>query len=348
MRRVALWAGFAVALAFLILTVTNASWLAPNPPGAPKQIAHRGVGLEVRGSWDDGCIANRIAEPTSRHLPNTTGSILRADRMGGWLIEVDAQLAKDGEVMLLSDSDLACLTDGKGKVSDKSVEELQALDAGYRYTADNETTFPFRGTGLTIPTLGEIARALPVQARLMVHMQGDDPALADAVASSLKAARRDPQKTGDGFYGSAPAVARIRELYPDVWAFTPERARRCAAEYKETGWSGLIPASCEGGTMLIALDEQALLWGWPNRLIARMTDAGAKIIMEAPGYAPPGEISGITLPEQLTQIPSSFNGYVWTDDAFNTLPALIPRFDNRNQAEIDASQAALERRRNTQ
>lgn len=343
-----MWGGFAVALAFLILTVTNASWLAPNPPGAPKQIAHRGVGLEVRGSWEEDCIATRIAEPTSRHLPNTRASILRADRMGGWLIEVDAQLAKDGEVVLLSDTDLACLTDGTGAVADTSVEELKTLDAGYRYTADNGTTFPFRGKGLTIPTLGEIARAIPVQARLMVHMRGDDPALADAVASALKSVGRDPQETGDGFYGSAAATARIRELYPEVWAFTADNARQCAADYKTTGWTGLIPASCEGGTMLIALDEQALLWGWPNRLIARMTDAGAKILIEAPGYAAPGEIAGITLPEQLTQIPSSFNGYVWTDDAFSTLPALIPRFDNRNQAEIDASQAALERRRNAQ
>ena len=77
-----------------------------------------------------------------------------------------------------------------------------------------------------------------------------------------------------------------------------------------------------------------------------MEAAGVEIIIEGPGE-PLGEseLAGIALPEQLTQIPSSFNGYVWTDDAFNTLPALIPRFDNRTQEEIDSSQAALERRR---
>ena len=36
-------AGFALALAVLVLTVVNASWLAPEPEGAPKLVAHRGV-----------------------------------------------------------------------------------------------------------------------------------------------------------------------------------------------------------------------------------------------------------------------------------------------------------------
>lgn len=348
MKKWSLWGGFVVALALLILTITNASYIAPYPAGAPKQIAHRALAPELAAAATGACPSAQIEQPYHRHLPNTRASVLRADRMGGWLIEVDAQRTSDGDIVLLADSDLDCLTDGTGPVAGKTVDELQALDPGYGYSADGGASYPLRGKGAQIPTLGEIARAIPAQARLMVHLAEADPAIADGVARALKAIGRDPQETGDAFYGSAPAIARIRELYPDAWAFTAQEARQCAAEYTTTGWLGIVPQSCEAGTMLIALDEQALLWGWPNRLIARMEAAGAKILIEGPGGGDSGEIAGITLPEQLTQIPSSFNGYVWTDDAFNTLPALIPRFDNRNGEEIEASKAVLERRRKGQ
>ena len=269
MRRIALWAGFVLALVFLVLSITNASWLAPYPAGAPKQIAHRALAPQVRGTWDSECLAAAIETPYHRHIANTRESIMRADRMGAWLVEIDAQVTADGEVVLLSDSDLGCATQGRGPVSAAPLERVQELDAGFRYQlADGDgVVHPFRSEGLTIPTLGEIARAVPRQARLMVHLTGDG-SMADAVARSLNAAGRDPQAKGDAFYGSPSAIARIREVYPEAWAFIASQARQCTVDYIATGWTGLVPSSCEQGTMLIALDQQTFLWGWPNRLIA--------------------------------------------------------------------------------
>ncbi|MBV7258480.1 glycerophosphodiester phosphodiesterase family protein [Erythrobacter crassostreae] len=347
MKKYIKWVGMAFALAILVLSVTNASWLAPYPAGAPKQIANRAMAPQVREAWEESCLATRIEAPYHRHIANTRDSVLRADRMGAWLVEVDAQLTVDGEIVLLTEDNLDCATNGAGSIKDATLEEIAALDAGYGYQIQDETgtQHPFRGKGLTIPTLGEIAKAIPRQARLMVHLNSDDPALADAVAKSFKAIDRDPQSKGDAFFGKPAPIGRIRELYPDAWAFNLDEARQCTADYTLTGWTGLLPSSCQGRTMLITLDEQALLWGWPNRLIARMEAHEGEILIEGPRDAAIGEVAGINLPEQLTEIPNSFNGYVWTDDAFTTLPALIQRYDNRNQEEIDASQAALERRR---
>ena len=352
MKKSLLWAGFALALAFLILSITNASWLAPDPKGAPKQIANGAIGPEFQDieyspvDLPSKCGWTSIYDPTSRHIANTSGSILRADRMGGWLIEVDAQVSADGKAVLFGSPALDCLTDGTGAVKEKTAEELAAFDAGYGYAVieDGKEAFPYRGQGLTIPTLEDVLRTIPRQARLMVHLQSDDPAIVTAIRQAFTALDRNPADTGDGFYGSSKAIAAIRETYPEAWAFTAQEARQCTADYTATGWMGFVPESCEGGTMLIALDDQTFLWGWPNRLISRLEEAGAKIIIEAPGGVD-GEPAGITLPEQLTQIPSTFNGYIWTDDAFATLPALIQRYDNRTQEEIDATQAALERRR---
>ena len=99
--------------------------------------------------------------------------------------------------------------------------------------------------------------------------------------------------------------------------------------------------------MVIPLNSQWMFWGWPNRLIGRMEAYGGKIIVTGP-YESGEPNSGLTLPEQFTEIPNSFNGYVWVEDTFNLAPALFPRFDDRSQAEIDAGQAALERRRASQ
>ena len=48
---------------------------------------------------------------------------------------------------------------------------------------------------------------------------------------------------------------------------------------------------------------------------------------------------GLTLPEQLGEIPSTFNGYVWVDDIWTVGPALRPGRDFRTQAQMDAAEA---------
>ncbi len=344
------------AIAFLVLSFTNASWIAPNPSGAPKQIAHRAVGPELLGLtsyFDSGCKGAAISQPYHRHAPNTIPAILRADRLGAWHVEVDPQLTSDGEVVLLGSGNLGCLTEASGSTENATLEQIRALDPGYgyRFEAEGGVQFPLRGTGLTIPTLGEAARTIPRQARLMVDLGEDNEALVDAVATALDTINRDPVAKGDGFYGSPEQIDRIRARYPGVWAIVPEQARQCTADYRLTGWTGIVPSSCEQGTMLIGIEDQGFLWGWPNRLIARMAGPGVEIIMEGPddGRAlPDHDVRGITLPEQLTKVPASFNGFIWTDDAFTTVPALVQRYDNRTQEEIDASEAALQNRRAAQ
>lgn len=341
------WGGLALAIAFLVLTITNASWLAPYPAGAPKIIAHRGLAQDFdrSGVGRDTCTATRIEEPFHAYLENTVPGILRAQRLGAWYVEVDVAPTADGEVVLFHDWTLDCRTDGTGEVRDATLEELRVLDAGYGYTADGGATYPLRGTGIgAIPTLGEAARMLPRRARLMINFKSDDPAEADLVAAKLAEIGRDPEAKDDAFYGSATVIARIRELYPDVWAWSPSEARECAEDYVAIGWTGYLPQSCRGRTMVIPLNSQYLFWGWPNRLIARMEAHGGRIIVTGP-YESGTPNTGLILPEQFTQIPNSYNGYVWVEDTFNLAPALLQRFDNRTQEEIDAGQAALQRRR---
>lgn len=350
MKKKISWAGFVLAVLFLILTITNASWLAPYPAGAPKLIAHRGMHqlYDKTGVSRDTCTADRIFEPYHSYLENTVPSILRAQKMGAWMVEIDIAPTKDDELVVFHDWTLDCRTQGSGPVRDATLEELKALDIGYGYTADGGETYPFRGGEFAgaMPTFEEVARALPFRGRLMINFKSKDPAEADLLARKYKEIGRDPVKAGDGFYGHTGPIDRIREIYPEAWAWNTQNARGCSQDYIAYGWTGYLPESCRGQTMLIPLNYQWAFWGWPNRLIARMEAHGGKVLV----IGPTGENRprGLTLPEQLTEIPNSFNGYVWVEDGMNIIPALIQRFDDRTQEEIDAGQAALERRRKRQ
>lgn len=350
MRLFLRWGLPALALVFLALTVTNASWIAAEPVGSPQLIAHRGIAQDFdrTGVSRDTCTATRIEKPFHRYLENTREGILRADKLGAAFVEVDVAPTADGEVMLFHDWTLDCRTDGAGPVREASAEDLRALDIGYGYTADEGETYPFRGSGIgKMPTLGEVARAMPPRGHLMINFKSGDAAEADLVSAKLAEVGRDPVASGDAFYGAPEVIARVRELYPEVWAWSPAEARQCTEDYLLFGWSGYLPASCRGATMVIPLNYQWLFGGWPNRLIARMEAHGGRIIVTGP-YVSGEPNTGLTLPEQFTEIPSSFNGYVWVEDTFNLAPALYQRFDNRTFAEKEAGHAGLERRRSAQ
>jgi glycerophosphoryl diester phosphodiesterase len=46
-------------------------------------------------------------------------------------------------------------------VAQRPLAELRRLDAGYRFTRDGGRTFPYRGTGIRIPTLDEVFESFP-------------------------------------------------------------------------------------------------------------------------------------------------------------------------------------------
>lgn len=74
-------------------------------------------------------------------------------------IELDIHVSKDGEPMVIHDTTVDRTTDGSGMVRNMMLNELKGLDAGYRFSSDGGSTFPYRGHGITIPTLKEVLEA---------------------------------------------------------------------------------------------------------------------------------------------------------------------------------------------
>lgn len=317
---------FAVFVAWAVLS--NASWLAPDPVGKPKLIAHRGVYhlYDKRAAVGrDTCTAQHIYPPSHQIFENTPESMRLAVGYGAAMVEVDVAPTKDGRMVLFHDWTVDCRTEGKGATRDLTLAQLQALDIGYGYTADGGKTYPLRGKGVgKMPTVEAGLAALPVHP-ILFNFKSKNAQEADQLAAILKASGRDSAKIGDAFYGHAAPVKRMRELLPTNWSFDLRReAFACSKDYVTYGWTGIVPESCRNGTLAIPVNYQWAFWGWPDRLIQRMDSVGAKVIVFGP-YESGKSNEGLSDPRQLAKIPSSFNGYIWVEDIANIGPALKPR-----------------------
>ena len=325
----------------------NASWLAPTPRGTPKLIAHRGVTqlYDKEGVGRDTCTADRIEIPVHDYLENTVQSMRAAQRdVAAQMVEVDIAPTTDGEIAVFHDWTLDCRTQARGDTRDASMAELQALDPGYGYTADGGVSHPLRGNPANrIPTLEEALAALPRTA-IVFNFKSRDPAEADLLAERLLASGRKVERIGDAFYGHPAPVARIRQHFPDAWAWSADELEECSKDYVLLGWTGYLPHSCRGRTLLVPLDYQWAFWGWPNRAIARMEEHGGRVLVIGP-IGVENHPRGLSVPEQLEDIPSTYNGFVWVEDIWTIGPALRPSLDRRTAEQRAAADAGLERRR---
>jgi glycerophosphoryl diester phosphodiesterase len=97
------------------------------------------------------------------HAPeNTIVSMQQAVAAGADAVEVDVHLTADGEVVVIHDPAVDRTTEGRGSVAAMKLSQVQALDAGFRFSPPGAARpFPHRARGVRIPTLAEALSALP-------------------------------------------------------------------------------------------------------------------------------------------------------------------------------------------
>ena len=313
--------GIALAVFAVGVSLLNASWLAPRPKGKLIIVAHRGLAQQFsrEGLGLQDCTASRIRPPEHHYLENTVEGVKQAYYLRANAVELDVQQTREGNVVAFHDADLSCRTNGKGRVRDHTVQQLKALDAGYGYTADGGKTYPLRGRIGAIPTIEEVLRAVPRQ-MLIFHFKTSDPSDADALAAAfVRAGLEIDDKFA--FYGAGKVLARMRRYAPNAWMWDQKQARACPMDYLKWGWTGFVPESCRGATVGLPLNYRWAAWGWPNRFLDRMADAGARVILFGDLENVNAPV-GLERPEQLGKVPRSFRGYLWVEDIYNVGRAL--------------------------
>lgn len=142
--------------------------------------------LESVNSFFSGPIPRQFGHRGAKgtHPENTLVSFQAAVEAGAEGFELDVHRTADGEIVVIHDDTLDRTTDETGNVRDRTLDELRQLDAGFRFSPDDGGTFPFRGLGITIPTLQEVCETFP-KIPLIIEIKQVDPPLEEDLAHLL-------------------------------------------------------------------------------------------------------------------------------------------------------------------
>lgn len=184
-------------VAVLVLVVVYVGWRAlaePRPEGTfraqlpdrPLVIAHQGGD----GLWPS----------------NTMYAFENAVRLGADILELDVHRTRDGVFVAIHDATVDRTTNGTGAVRDMTLTEVQSLDAGWSWSPDGER-YPYRNTGLRIPTLMELFAAFP-DMPFNVELKPNDPGAAIDLCRLLRVERRTESVMVASFHDAPLAVFR--------------------------------------------------------------------------------------------------------------------------------------------
>jgi glycerophosphoryl diester phosphodiesterase len=100
-------------------------------------------------------------------------------------LELDVHMTLDGEVVVIHDPTVYRTTNGSGDVAQMSLEEIRALDAGYRFSPDGGSTHPYRGRGLRVPRLAEVYEEFP-DVPVNIEIKRAQPGVEEAVLEVIR------------------------------------------------------------------------------------------------------------------------------------------------------------------
>ena len=162
---------------------------------------------------------------------NTIAAFDRGLAAGADGLELDVHLSADGVVVVCHDDTLDRTTKGSGLVRSMTAAQLSAVDAGWRF-ADEQGGYPFRETGVGVPTLKAVLRRYNVP--IIIEMKVDSAAMGQAVADEVKAAGAADRVCAAGYGQRALDAARAALPQMATSACHPEV--RLAVYRSLAGW----------------------------------------------------------------------------------------------------------------
>lgn len=154
------------------------------------------------------CIAHRGWSSIAPE--NTISAFKRAMQYPGVeMIELDVQLTKDNQAVIIHDQKLNRTTNGQGYVGQYTVQELKRLDAGSWYSDEF--------IGEQIPTLEEVLELCKDKIKLNIELKalpGQYVQLEETVASCLQNQKMEKNVFISSFDNHR--ISKIKEILPEV------------------------------------------------------------------------------------------------------------------------------------
>lgn len=131
----------------------------------PEVIAHQGG----KGQWPG----------------ETIYAFEQATKLGVDILEMDVHSTRDGHLVLMHNDTVDETTNGTGHIKGFLLDDLKKLDAGYRWTADNGKTFPFRGKNIRVATLEEVLKKFSDK-RMNIEIKQSQPSVVDPLCEMIE------------------------------------------------------------------------------------------------------------------------------------------------------------------
>lgn len=164
-------------------------------------------------------IAHRGLHDFAKGVVENTASAFAAAVAGGYAIECDLQLTKDGEAVVFHDDHLERLTEGHGLVKDHSAAEMKAV--------------AIRNSGDKVQTLAELLAQVKGQVPLVIelksHWDGDER-LAKRAVEQLK-----------GYAGPYCLMSFDPDVITALRRLAPEVIRGIVAERATDSYYDMLP-----------------------------------------------------------------------------------------------------------
>ncbi len=114
----------------------------------------------------------------------TMAAFDQAAALGVDMFEYDTHITSDGHLVVIHDPSVDRTTNGTGLVNEMTLEEVQMLDAGYRFVDQNGEQ-PFKDQGVYIPTVEEVFQKYPTIRHLIELKDTNAPELYEDVIQEL-------------------------------------------------------------------------------------------------------------------------------------------------------------------
>ncbi|MGP4081644.1 glycerophosphodiester phosphodiesterase [Pseudalkalibacillus sp. R45] len=169
--------------------------------------------IERAAAVSHGHVENVAHRGAAGYAPeNTMAAFRKAFEMKADYVELDVQMSKDGELVVIHDTTVDRTTNGTGKVSDLTYEELRALDAGSWFAPEFE--------GEPIPTFEDVLDGMRGKTKLLIELKAPSnyPGIEEKVAEVLKERNMDKPENNSVIVQSFDfdSMKTFHNLLPEV------------------------------------------------------------------------------------------------------------------------------------
>ena len=189
---------------------------------------------------------------------NTLPAFAHAAELGVDILELDVRRTKDGALVVIHDPTIDRTTDGTGAVSSYTLAELQSFDAGFRFATPDASDFPYRGRGVTIPTLDEVFAAHSAARYIIEIKSGESSDVAAALCETIRAHKLTEgalvasvsAELLHGFRRSCPEVATSAHA-DEARDFLALSYTKLGATYSPEFYALQVPLALGGGIPIV-------------------------------------------------------------------------------------------------